>query len=89
MDNAKKELVLKVVNPTSDSVNGTIKVNGLANFGNNAKVITLGNESSTAENTLENPNVVKPVEKTISISGSEFNYDFTPNSLTILRIAAQ
>jgi alpha-N-arabinofuranosidase len=87
MDNKKKELVIKAVNPTSETVNGTIKVNGLANPGQNVKVITLGHASNTAENTLENPKEVKPVEKTISISGSEFKYDFSPNSLTILRIA--
>ena len=89
MDNTKKELVIKVVNPTNDSVNGTITVKGLANLSKTAKVTTLGNASSTAENTLENPNEVKPTEKTFSISGPEFNYDFSPNSLTILRIAAQ
>ena len=89
MDNAKKELVVKVVNPTADSVTGTITVNGIANIGKNAKVTTLGNASNTAENTLENPNEVKPVEKTINISGPEFKYDFSPNSLTVLRIAAQ
>jgi alpha-N-arabinofuranosidase len=88
MDNAKKELVVKVVNPTADSVKCTITINGLANPGKNAKAITLGHASNTAENTLENPNEVKPVEKTITISGPEFKYDFSPNSLTILRIAA-
>jgi alpha-L-arabinofuranosidase len=87
MDNRKKELVIKAVNPISETVNGTIKVNGLANPGQNVKVITLGHASNTAENTLESPKEVKPVEKTISISGSEFKYDFSPNSLTILRIA--
>ena len=89
MDNTKKQLVIKVVNPTPDSVNGTITVNGLANSGNVAKVITLGNASNTIENTFENPNEVKPQEKTISINSPEFKYDFSPNSLTILRIAAQ
>ena len=88
MDNAKKELVVKVVNPTAESVNGSITINGISNLGKNAKVITLGHANSTAENTLENPNEVKPVEKTISITGLEFKYDFSPNSLTILRIAA-
>ncbi|MBN2588996.1 MAG: carbohydrate binding domain-containing protein [Sedimentisphaerales bacterium] len=88
MDNAKKELVVKVVNPTADSVNGTITINGISNPGKKAKVTTLGHTSSTAENTLENPNEVKSVEKTISISGPEFKYEFSPNSLTILRIAA-
>ncbi len=88
MDNAKKELVVKIVNPTADSVNGTITINGISNLGKNAKVFTLGHASITAENTLENPNEVKPVEKTISISGPEFKYEFSPNSLTILRIAA-
>ena len=86
IDNAKKELIIKVVNPTADSVNGTITVNGNLNPGKTGKVISIGNASNTAENTFENPNEVKPIEKTISISGQEFKYDFSPNSLTILRI---
>jgi alpha-N-arabinofuranosidase len=88
MDNSKKELVVKVVNPTPISVNCTISVNGIQNPGKNAKVFTLGHVNNTIENTFENPNEVKPVENTISISGSEFKYDFSPNSLTILRIGA-
>ena len=87
MDNANKELVIKVVNPTAESVNGTIKVNGLSSLGKSAKIITLGHTDSTAENTLENPNEVKPEERTITIGVPEFKYDFSPNSLTIIRIS--
>lgn len=89
MDNAKKQLIVKVVNPTAESVNGTISVNGLSNLDQNAKAIILSHASNTAENTLENPNEVKPIEKTIDIAGPEFKYNFAPNSLTILRIATE
>ena len=89
MDNARKELVVKVVNPTPNSVNATVTVNGIPSLAKTGKVISLGHASNAAENTLDNKTVVMPVEKSLTIAGPEFKYDFTPNSLTIFRIPAQ
>ncbi len=86
MDNARKELVAKVVNPTPNPVSASIIVNAIPSLARTGKVITLGHASNAAENTLENKTVVMPVEKPLTVAGQEFKYNFTPNSLTILRI---
>ncbi|MCY2954430.1 MAG: hypothetical protein NTU53_21065 [Planctomycetota bacterium] len=88
MDNARKELVVKVVNPTPNPVSASITVNAIPSLARTGKVITLGHASNAAENTLEKKTVVMPVEKPLTVAGQEFKYDFTPNSLTIFRIPA-
>ena len=88
MDNARKELVVKVVNPTPNPVSANVIINAIPSLAKTGKVITLGHASNAAENTLDNKTVVVPVEKPLTVAGQEFKYDFTPNSLTILRIAA-
>jgi alpha-L-arabinofuranosidase len=60
----------------------------MANLAGRGKVITLGNTMATAENTLDHPNVVVPVEADMEVSGAEFTCTFNPNSLTILRLPA-
>jgi hypothetical protein len=53
------------------------------------KVTTLGHADATAENTLENPNLIMPVESELAVPGAEFSAVLTPNSLTVLRLPAQ
>jgi alpha-L-arabinofuranosidase len=89
MDTAKKEFLLKVVNPTPHAVTAAVTVNGIPTLAKTGKAITLGNADSTAENTLEHKTLVMPAEKTVTLAGPEFTYDFAPNSLTILRIPTQ
>ena len=80
---------IKVTNPTAEPVTGRITLKGLTGLGRTAKVITLGHTDATAENTLENPDVVVPTESQMAVSGSEFSATFAPNSLTILRLPAR
>jgi alpha-N-arabinofuranosidase len=88
IDKARKELVVKVVNPSPTAVTATITVGGLPNLGRTGTVITLGHADNTAENTLPDKSVVVPVERPLTIAGPEFKYDFGPHSLTVLRIPA-
>jgi alpha-L-arabinofuranosidase len=39
-----------------------------------------------AENSLDHPTKVSPVEQPLSVSGGEFSYNFLPHSFTVLRI---
>jgi alpha-L-arabinofuranosidase len=87
LDKKNGEVVIKAVNPTPSSVTATVTIKGLANIGGKAKIITLSNDA-TAENTLDNSNVVVPVESGLSVAGAEFSCEFKPNSLTILRLPA-
>ncbi|OHB60296.1 MAG: hypothetical protein A2167_03460 [Planctomycetes bacterium RBG_13_46_10] len=88
LEQKKGELIIKAVNPTPSPATATITIKGLAKVGNKAKVITLSHADATAENTLDNPNVVVPVESELAVAGAEFSYEFKPNSLTILRLPA-
>jgi alpha-L-arabinofuranosidase len=64
-------------------------VKGLSKIGGRTKVFTLGHADPAAENSLDRPNAVVPVESEVKISGAEFSYVFAPNSLTILRVPAR
>jgi alpha-N-arabinofuranosidase len=88
LDKEAGDLIIKVVNPTTEPVKSNIALKGLAGLGSTAKVISLGNNQYNAENTLDNPDVVVPVESQISVSGPEFSATFTPNSMTVVRLAA-
>jgi alpha-N-arabinofuranosidase len=88
LDQQRQEVVIKVVNPTPATVPAVIRLKGMANLAGRGKVITLGNTMATAENTLDHPNVVVPVEADMEVSGAEFTCTFNPNSLTILRLPA-
>ena len=89
LDQKTGELIIKVTNPTAEPVTGRITLKGLTGLGRTAKVITLGHTDATAENTLENPDVVVPTQSQMAVSGSEFSATFAPNSLTILRLPAR
>lgn len=88
LDKTANEIIIKAVNPTPSPVNAGVTIKGLAIAGNKAKVITLGNSDITAENSLDNPNIIVPVESELSGVGEEFSCTFKPNSLTILRLPA-
>jgi len=89
LDQQAHELIIKVVNPTPRPVEGRIALKGLTGLGQSAWVITVGHADGTAENTLENPHVVVPVESRTAVNGSEFSATFAPHSVTVLRLAAQ
>jgi len=89
LDKQAGELILKVVNPTPGAVKGNIVLKGLTGVGDTANVISLGHAEYDAENTLDNPNVVVPVESQMNVAGPEFTATFKPHSLTVLRLEAK
>jgi alpha-L-arabinofuranosidase len=50
------------------------------------KSLTLASSDLKAENSLDEPTRLSPVEKTLSAQGPEFTHAFEPNSLTVLRV---
>jgi alpha-L-arabinofuranosidase len=85
-DRKASQVILKVVNPTSAEVSANITLNGVSKFSGPASVATLGDASPTAENTLDNPDMVTPVNSSFTPDRAKFSYRFSPNSLTILRL---
>jgi alpha-N-arabinofuranosidase len=86
LDEKAGEVILKAVNMTGRMLEAAIELQGIDKIGSFGKAIILTAEKNTDENTFENPKKVHPVESSLSLSGSTFNYTFKPYSLTVLRI---
>jgi alpha-L-arabinofuranosidase len=57
---------------------------GARRLASRAKVITLTSDSPDAENSLEHPTRVAPVERTLEGVAPSFRYTFPPHSLTVM-----
>jgi len=88
-ENKSNELIIKAVNPTDVPVVAKISLKGVGKVGNKARVITLSNGDPKAENSLDKPNVVVPVESEFDGTGAEFSYTYKPYSLTVIRVGAE
>jgi alpha-L-arabinofuranosidase len=86
-DRKAGEVVMKVVNVTSAACDGQVSLAGVGNVAPSGTALTLTGDPAD-ENTLENPDKVKPVKSTFKAGGPEFRYTFPPNSLTVLRVRA-
>ncbi len=80
------EIILKVVNRAAVPRVVTIALNGSGPLAKKARVITLSHDDPTAENSLDDPEVIVPRETACDTPGAEFLHTFPANSLTVLRI---
>ncbi len=85
-DSLTGEVILKVVNVSGKAVDTKVELSGIPDFQSAAKVIRLNSENPAAENSIEHPQNVVPVVKTINEIHPSFLYSFPPFSLTILRM---
>jgi alpha-L-arabinofuranosidase len=84
LDEANGEMTVKIVNTSATAT--TAKVN-LKNFAaKQARVIRLTATSGTAENSLDNPTLVYPVEETVTTSEGCVVLDVPAYSLNILKV---
>jgi alpha-N-arabinofuranosidase len=84
-DESTGQVVLKVVNTSEERIDANLNLLGATNVGSRANVIMLhGNPDD--ENSLEQPERIKPLHEEVDIAGPRFRYEFFPNSLTILQI---
>ncbi len=87
-DTEKGETIIKVVNATDAPYSPTIALNA-GSVQPVGTVITLSADSKNAKNTMEQPELIVPVESTWSGFGKTFNYTFSPYSFTIFKIKSQ
>ncbi len=87
-DDKPGEVVLKIVNAEAASKDVRISLIGAANIGQLGKAFVLAADLK-AENGLDEPTQVAPVERQLTAPSSGFNFTLAPNSLTVLRIPAQ
>jgi alpha-L-arabinofuranosidase len=79
-----REVILKVVNVSERPQETEVRLQGGRRLASRAKVITLTSDSPDAENSLENPTRVAPVERTLEGVAPSFRYTFPPHSLTVM-----
>jgi alpha-L-arabinofuranosidase len=86
LDKARGETIVKVVNSAPDAQDAELSLKGMSKIAGPVTAIILASESSTDENTLENPTKVSPKTSTLNVSGPVFRHSFPGNSFTILRL---
>jgi alpha-L-arabinofuranosidase len=85
VDERTREIVVKIVNAAARSRSVRLVLEGAAPRGE-LRVTTLASDDLQAENSLDAPAKVAPVESTLALSGSEVRVELQLQSLTVLRI---
>ena len=86
LDEKNNEVVIKVVNAESTAFKASINLLGGAGFNATGQQITLSSQTITDENSFEQPLKISPKTETYKTFAADFNFEFKPNSLTVLRI---
>ncbi|MEI7947414.1 MAG: alpha-L-arabinofuranosidase C-terminal domain-containing protein [bacterium] len=86
LDRQKETILLKIVNRAASPRPVMIRLNGSGTLAKAAQVITISHDDPSAENTLDEPDLILPREAVCDISGSEFLQTLPANSLTVLRL---
>jgi len=89
LDEGAGEVILKVVNPAALSKEVRINLTGAKNVGKLGKAFVLESSDLKAENSLDKPTKVAPVERQLAIPSGEFAYTLTPQSLTVIRVTVK
>ena len=87
VDERSGEVIVKVVNTASVAKEVRINLAGANKIGKAGKAFVLQSADLKAENSLDNPTRIAPVEKPLAVSANEFSYTLLPQSLTVLRVA--
>jgi alpha-L-arabinofuranosidase len=86
IDDRTGEAILKIVNAEAASRELRISLPGAAKLGQTGKAFILSGSDLKAENSLDDPAKIAPVERQFAVSSSEFTFTLAPNSLSVLRI---
>ncbi len=87
MDDNTGEMILKIVNTSGNRENTRLHLDGFTADG--ADLIQLKSKSGLAENTLDEPTMVYPTRRHISLEGDAPEFTVDPYSLNILRVKKQ
>ncbi len=85
-EDSSGEVILKVVNASSDWLSTEVDLKGVGSVASPSQVWVLGSAKATDENSLDDPTNVAPVSRSLSVAGPSFRYPFPGNSLTVFRI---
>jgi len=87
-DMTTDEVILKVVNATTNAVDAMVEING-ADMVATGKLTLLTSSRLTDENTFAHPEKVAPVEDKLDVFSPTFSHSFPPRSVSVLRIPAR
>jgi alpha-L-arabinofuranosidase len=79
-------IYLKVVNPSSSTVNTQIVLNTGSSVTSTGTATVISASSTSATNSLSNPKNIVPVTTQLTGLGASFNYSFAAYSITVLKL---
>lgn len=85
LDSEAKEVVVKVVNTSSDAQEVKLNFKGKS-IKNKGKVIVLKEENLTQENSFDAQEAISPSTEEIKVKGDSASFEVAPYSLNIIRI---
>ncbi len=85
-DDARGELVLKVINTAPDPVLANLNIAGVGGVASEAQLDVLTSARRDDQNSLAEPQKVVPKTETIANVGLQFAHEFPANSLTVMRL---
>ena len=86
VDNKSGEVILKVVNTAASQREVRVNLAGAKQVNKSGKAFVLASPDLKAENSLDDPTKVSPVERQLVASSGEFAYTLAPQSMTVLRV---
>jgi alpha-N-arabinofuranosidase len=87
IDKNSEEIILKIVNTSAVTLKKTILLQTSKKVNTKAVYTVLKHERPDMMNTIDNPEVIKPVDKEIMLKGKSIEMAADPYSLTVLRIS--
>ena len=86
LDKVKNEIILKIANTSIEVRKVSYTFNGLKATNRKGTHTIFISKDMDAENTLDKPNAVVPVEKAIIVTGNVFEVDLAPQSFNLYTI---
>jgi alpha-L-arabinofuranosidase len=86
LDKKSGEIILKIVNTSAVVLNKTIVLQTSKKVNAKAMMTVLKNEKLHAMNSLDNPEVIKPVDQEMQLKGKKIEIAADSYSLTVMRI---
>lgn len=88
-DEKAKDIVVKIVNTAAQPIEAAITLEGAKRVSGKGTVITLAGDTPEAENSLDNPASVAPIEKAITVKGKRLNIPVPAGAFVVVRIGAR
>lgn len=89
LDKRSGEIILKVVNASSNIKNEVVEIKGASKINPAIKITVLKGDSLDKVNSLDSPVSISPNESTITVKGKKINLSLAPYSLSVIKISTK